>query len=294
MKYTFKQFQQEYPNDDACLDAIMERRYGKLDCCPNCGVVSKLTRISGRRGYACKEGCHVFPCVGTPFEHSSTPLTLWFHAMYLMTATRNGVAAKELQRQLGVTYKCAWRIGHELRKLMAARDKATTPTKLSGHVEIDETYVGGKRKGKSGRHIENKVVIMGMVQRGGPFKGHVVENDKKRTLLPHIIKDIARGTMINSDTLAAYKSLSKIGYGHEAVKHSEYEWVRGIHHTNRIEGFWSHLKRGISSTHVSVSRQHMQKYVDEFGFRYNNRHAPAEMFKRMLAHIARAGVTSSR
>src|SRR5712692_2455145 len=195
MKYTFKQFQQEYPDDKACLDAIMERRYGGINCCPHCGVVSKLTRIAGRRGYACQEGCHIFPCVGTPFEHSSTPLTLWFHAMYLMTATRNGVSAKELQRQLGVTYKCAWRIGHELRKLMGAGDKAHTPPQLSGHVEIDETYIGGRVKsGKRGRQIKNKTIVMGMVQRGGSFKGRVVANDKKLTLLPHIVEHVAKGT----------------------------------------------------------------------------------------------------
>ena len=114
-KFTFKQFQAQFPNDDACLDAILERRYGRAEVCPQCGVIGKLTKIAGRRAYACKEGCHTYPCVGTIFEHSSTQLTLWFHAMYLMTATRNGVSAKELQRQLGVTYKCAWRIGHQLR-----------------------------------------------------------------------------------------------------------------------------------------------------------------------------------
>ena len=138
-KFTFKQFQAQYPDDAACLDAIMQRRFGGLDCCPSCGVVSKLTRIEGRRAYACKEGCHIYPCAGTEFEHSSTPLTLWFHAMYLMTSTRNGVSAKELQRQLGVTYKCAWRIGHQLRLLMAARDKANNPGPLTGHIEVDET-----------------------------------------------------------------------------------------------------------------------------------------------------------
>ena len=120
-KFTFAQFKAEYPNDDACLLAILKRRYETIEACPNCGVVGKLTRIEGRRAFACKEGCHIYPCAGTVFEHSSTSLTLWFHAMYLMTSTRNGVAGKELERQLGVTYKCAWRIGHQLRLLMAAR-----------------------------------------------------------------------------------------------------------------------------------------------------------------------------
>ncbi|HXC38441.1 MAG TPA: IS1595 family transposase, partial [Burkholderiales bacterium] len=166
-KYTFKQFQAQYPDDDACLLAILERRYGKADACPKCGVIGPLTRIQGRRAFACKEGCHTYPCVGTVFEKSPTHLTLWFHAMYLMTATRNGVSAKELQRQLGVTYKCAWRIGHQLRILMSARDEQSNPGKLDGHIEIDETYIGGKVRGKGARFIGNKTIVMGMVERGG-------------------------------------------------------------------------------------------------------------------------------
>lgn len=292
-KYTFKQFQDEYSNDDACLEAIIQRRYGDLDCCPNCGVASKLHRVKGRRAYACQEGCHIYPCTGTPFEHSSTPLTLWFQAMYLFTATRNGVSAKKLQRQLGVTYKCAWRIGHELRKLMAARDKANNPGQLKGHVEIDETYVGGKVKGKGRRYIGNKAIVMGMIERGGAFKGKTVNDNKKATLFPIVLENVELGTTINTDTLHAYKGLKKAGYRHKTLNHFEHEWARGIHHTNRIEGFWSHLKRGIKSTHASVSRKHLQKYVGEFAFRYNNRHAPADMFKRMLSQIVTLNKTTS-
>lgn len=294
-KYTFKQFQAQYPDDDACLQAILERRYPVKDACPNCGIVGKLTRIEGRRAFACKGStingehscCHIYPCAGTVFEKSSTQLTLWFHAMYLMTATRNGVSAKELQRQLGVTYKCAWRIGHQLRELMAARDEANNPGPLSGHVEMDETYVGGKIKNRKGKKLDNKTVVFGMVQRGGPVKGVVVENAQSPSLIPQVQKHVAPGTLVNSDGWRAYKALPKLGYKHESLNHKIEEYVRGIHHTNSIEGFWSHLKRGISSTHVSVSPQHMQRYVNEFAFRYNNRHEPADMFRRMLAQVSK-------
>jgi transposase-like protein len=285
-KYTFAQFKKQYPDDAACLQAILERRYGQLEACPNCGIVGKLSRIEGRRAYACQTGCHIYPCAGTIFEHSSTSLTLWFHAMYLMTATRNGVSAKELERQLGVTYKCAWRIGHQLRDLMAARDVAKNPGKMKGHVEIDETYIGGQKKQADGDRLDNKVAVMGMIQRGGQFKGHVVASGKKESLLPHILHDVERGTMINTDTASAYKTLKSHGYKHETVNHFWNVWARGKHHTQSIEGFWSHLKKGIKSTHVSVSKKHMQRYVNEFGYRYNNRHAPAEMFNRMLAQIS--------
>jgi transposase len=209
------------------------------------------------------------------------------------TATRNGVSGKELQRQLGVTYKCAWRIGHQIRNLMAARDKANTPEQLSGQVEIDETYVGGRKRtgeNRAGKQIanwrDNKSCVMGMVERGGAFKGQVVPDNKRVNLLPVVLKNIAYGATAITDELASYKKLSKLGYKHEFIRHGLKEYVRGDVHTNRIEGFWSHLKRGISSTHVSVSRKHLQKYVNEFAFRYNNRHAPADMFSRMLAQVS--------
>lgn len=283
-KYTFKQFKAEYPDDDVCLVAILKKRYGDIDCCPQCGVVSKLTRIAGRRAFACSAGCHTYPCAGTIFEKSSTPLTLWFHAMYLMTATRNGVSAKELERQLGVTYKCAWRIGHEIRKLMGERNAESSP--LTGHVEIDETYVGGKVKGKGHRYVGNKTIVMGLAQRDGPFIGQIVPNNKKKSLMPIILEHVAPGTTVSTDTLSAYKLIGTFGFNHGSVNHMENEWVRGIHHTNRIEGFWSHLKKGIRSTRVHVSRKYLQNYVEEFGFRFTHRKEPQTMFDRMLSHLS--------
>jgi hypothetical protein len=293
-KYTFKQFQAQYPDDDACLDAILQRRYENIDCCPNCGVVSKLARIQGRRSYACSAGCHIYPCAGTIFEHSSTPLTLWFHAMYLMTSTRNGVSAKELQRQLGVTYKCAWRIGHQLRELMAAKDKVNNPNPLTGEVEVDETYMGGKpRKGNTGSggasksrrgRGTKKVPVVGMIQREGHVIAKVVEKDQLRIPgLSQLVRenvDIENATLI-TDQYPGYDGVKEF-MRHKTVNHAVC-YADGDIHTNRIEGFWSHLKRGIRSTHVAVSKHHLQKYVDEFAFRYNNRAEPAEMFNRMIS-----------
>ena len=264
-------------------------RQVKDDVCPNCGVVGKLSKIEGRRAYACKEGCHIYPCAGTIFEKSSTSLSLWFHAMYLMTATRNGVSAKELERQLGVTYKCAWRIGHQIRELMAARDAANNPGPLSGHVEIDETFVGGKIKGKGrgkGAYMQNKTTVFGMVERDGVLRSSVVPNEQKQTLIPIIQDNVMPGSTVSTDTHRSYRGLRRLGFNHEAVNHQVEEWVRGNCHTNTIEGFWSHLKRGISSTHVSVAPWHLNKYVGEFAFRYNNRKTPAEMFDRMLKQIS--------
>ena len=120
MRYTYQQFQAEYPTDEACLDKIMSMKFGEKSHCPGCGAETKFHRITKRRAYVCQLcGHHVYPCVGTPFEKSRTSLQKWFYAMYLFTTTKHGVPAKELERQLGVTYKTAWRIAHELRKLMA-------------------------------------------------------------------------------------------------------------------------------------------------------------------------------
>jgi predicted RNA-binding Zn-ribbon protein involved in translation (DUF1610 family) len=166
--YTFKEFQAEYPTDAACLDRIMYEQYGGTQFfCPSCGAESKFSRIAKRRAYACQWcGHHIYPCVGTIFEKSRTPLTNWFFAMYLMTSTRHGVAAKELERQIGCTYKTAWRMAHELRKLMAAADHHGP---MRGHVEVDETRVGGRETGSRSRKGKpsEKTVVFGMLQRDG-------------------------------------------------------------------------------------------------------------------------------
>lgn len=285
MKYTFKQFKEEYPDDAACLDKILEMRYGGHEfVCLGCGVEAKFHRITKRRAYACQEcGHHVYPCVDTPFEKSRTPLTDWFFAMYLMTSTRHGVAAKELERQIGCTYKTAWRMAHELRKLMAQADDHEP---LTGHVEVDETYIGGKprHKGKSkrGRGAKNKTIVFGMVQRDGVVRAGPIPKIGKDVMLPIIMKNVQRGSVISTDELGSYKGLRECGFRHGYVLHGAKEYVSGIHHTNTLEGYWSRLKLSIKGTHVHVSPQHLWKYVSEFSFRYNMRKAPEAMFNRLI------------
>src|SRR5689334_16784058 len=158
-KYTFKEFQAEYPNDAACLAKLMEINYGGTSIiCPGCAERTTFHPMHKRRAFACQAcGYHIYPAAGTIFHKSRTNLTKWFFAMYLMTSTRHGVAAKEIQRQLGVTYKCAWRMCHELRKLMATADNRG---KLSGHVEIDETLVGGRQSIEDKRRNgSNKTIV---------------------------------------------------------------------------------------------------------------------------------------
>ena len=284
-KYTFKQFQAEYPDDAACLAQIMKVQFGGTEfTCPACGVEkAKFHAMTKRRAYACQEcGHHIYPCAGTIFEKSRTNLTKWFFAMYLMTSTRHGVAAKELERQLGVTYKCAWRMAHELRKLMATADDNSGP--LSGHVEIDETRIGGKISRKDWREKgDNKTVVMGIVERNGRLRAGPLDYATQHEVEPIVLHHVERGSIVSTDESRLYNNIAKAPYEHGVVNHSAEEYVRGIHHTNTIEGHWSQLKRSIRGTHVHVSAKHLWKYVSEFSYRRNFRHSHEGMFNRLVA-----------
>lgn len=280
---TVLEFMQMFPDDDACLEHLFKSRYGADHECSRCGERGKWKKLTGKPAYTCMCGDHVHPMVGTPFHKSHTPLQKWFYAMYLFTTTRHGVPAKELQRQLAVNYKTAWRMGHEIRKYLAYVD-GDRP--LDGHVEIDETYVGGHQKGGVGRSSTNKTIVFGMVERDGDVVARVVENTQDATLVPQIVQNIEKGSTVSTDEWSAYKKLGKMGYKHGSVNHNKDEYVRGIHHTNTIEAFWSIVKRSIQGTHVQVSPQHLPKYLAEFEFRWNQRHRPAEMFPLLLKRLS--------
>jgi transposase len=284
-KYTFAQFQAEYPTDAHCLAKLMEINYGGTEItCPGCGVErAKFHPMTKRRAFACQEcGHHVYPAAGTIFHKSPTNLTKWFFAMYLMTSTRHGVAAKEIERQLGVTYKCAWRMCHELRKLMAAADQSYGAGPLSGHVEVDETWVGGRQSRKRGAPRDNKAVVMGMVERGGRMVAGPVPDTTIYTLEGIINENVKPGSTISTDENPSYNDLSH-NYEHGTVVHSAKEYVRGIHHTNTLESHWSHFKRAVKGTHVHISPKHAWKYVAEFTYRRNKRHSHWSMFN-LLVH----------
>ncbi|MAM69981.1 MAG: IS1595 family transposase [Gammaproteobacteria bacterium] len=278
------QFFKQFPDDDTCLEHLMTVRYGKDRklACPKCEKASKFHKVSGRPVYSCQFcGHQISPMAGTPFHRSSTPLQKWFYAIYLFTTTRHGVPAKELQRQLSVTYKTAWRMGHEIRKYMADVD-GDPP--LSGHLEVDETYVGGKSQqvGRPSRK-GNKTAVLGVIERDGKVMTKVVKNAGQKALIPPICATVEKGSTISSDELQAYKKLRDHGYIHGYVKHSGYQWTKGIHHTNTLEGYWARLKLSIRGTHIHVSRKYLPNYLAEFEYRYNMRTTPSLMFDRLLA-----------
>lgn len=278
MRYTIKQFQKQFPTDESCLAHIFNQRFPDGYKCPKCGK-DDFHPVKNRRSYACSCGYQVYPTEGTIFHKSSTSLVLWFYAIFLMAQSKNGVSAKELERHLGVTYKTAWRMAKQIRKLMSDNDEP-----FDGEVEADETYVGGKRCGKRGRGAEGKTPVFGVVKRQGSIKTSIVENVRQVTLMPLIKKMVKSGSLIFTDESNSYNKVESMGYCHEKVKHGKNEYVRGNTHTNTIEGFWSQFKRSVHGTFHCVSPKHLQAYLDEFSFRYNHRDAsslPCLMFSRV-------------
>jgi transposase len=277
---TIKDFFKRFPTDEACIAHLFDLRYGKEFGCPKCGEIGKFRKLAKQPAYTCNCGHHVHPMQGTIFTDSHTPLAKWFYAIYLFTTTRHGVPAKELQRQLGVSYPTAFRMAHLIRQHMASVDGDAS---LGGHVELDETFVGGrKHDGKPGRGAHGKTVVFGMLERGGDVMTKIVPNASQRSLLPHIFRNVQQRSTISTDEWLSYRNLRKLGFNHGTVNHKAEQWVDGIHHTNSLEGFWSMLKRSIRGTHVHVSAKHLAKYLGEFEFRYNLRHSPQVMFDRLV------------
>lgn len=263
----------------------MNVRYGTRHTCKSCGVVdSSFHRVTGRRAYACAHcGAHLYPCVGTIFEDSQTKLQLWFYAIYLFVVTRHGVSAKELERQLGVTYKTAWRIGHKIRELT---NKADFHAQLVGHVEIDETYVGGAKKGgKRGRGADGKTIVVGIKERSGNIKLSVVDSVKRSSLQPIIEATVQKGSTVSTDELRSYSNLNSLGYNHGSVQHGAKQFVDGIHHVNSVEGFWKLFKDSVKSTHIHISKKYAELYLSEFSFRSNHRAMKNAMFDLLIASV---------
>ena len=285
---TFYEFQKRFPDDEACLRHMMVTRHGGIEIdCPTCGVYGKFYRLTRDRAYLCQHCKHeIYPTAGTFMHRTHLPLHKWFFAMFLFSTSRHGVAAKELQRQLDISYKTAWRMARLIREHMAHIDGEWPLGGPGGEVEADETYVGGKRSGgKRGRDAPNKTVVFGMLERGGDVMANVVPNVRKKTLQPIIKDNVVAGSTIHTDELKSYSGLSKAGFEHETVNHGAGEYVDGDCHVNGIEGFWARLKLSIRGTHVHVSAKHLQKYVKEFEYRYNRRQRPTAIFGDLVANF---------
>lgn len=273
------EFNKKYPDNKACLEYLFVKRFGE-PACPKCGKVNQYHRQGESSHFVCACGGHqLSPKKDTIFEKSDTDLYKWFYVLFLFSKSKNGVAAKEVQRQIQCTYKCAWRICFQIRRMFTEHGVS-----LSDIVEGDETYIGGKGgNNKRGRGAENKTPVAGLLERKGKVVAKVTVDTKRKTLMPIIKEHVKLETTMMTDEYLPYQSLIKEGYKHKTVNHGAKEYVRGIVHVNSMEGFWSQMKRSINGTHHAVSPKHLQHYVDEFSWKYNYRQF--SIFELLMAKV---------
>lgn len=262
-----------FADEDKTIGLVEGLLWPNGPVCPHCGGVDKAYRIKGKSarpgllkcGY-CRKQFTVR--VGTIFESSHIPLTKWLIAIYMMCSSKKGVSANQLHRALGISYKASWFLCHRIRFAMT---QPPLVGKLSGIVEADETYIGGRaRGGPRGRGAHNKAIVMALLERDGQVRTFPVPNIKRGTLQSVIRLNVEDTAHIMTDSLASYKGLGKHFASHDAVDHSK-EYVRGIVHTNFAESYFSLLKRGILGTFHHVSEKHLPRYLREFEHRWNTR-----------------------
>ena len=282
---TFKSFYdmlQVLPDDNACRLFLEDLRWNGTPVCPHCGSVNESHYKLNTKGvfnglYKCKDCRERFTVtVGTMFEGSHVPLRKWFIAIYIFTAHKKGISSIQLGKDLGITQKSAWFVLSRLRNNF----KPATDLQFEGVIQADESFVGGKNKNRhkskrvaeaQGRSVKDKTPVFGMIENNNQVYTQVVTDTKSTTLKPIIEKLVEKGAIIVSDEWNGYTGLNK-DFNHEIVNHTGNEFVNEAgFHNNGIEGFWSLLKRGIYGIYHQVSPKHLNKYCDEFAFRYNTR-----------------------
>jgi transposase-like protein len=274
----------EYEN---CKNLMVQLRWPEGVSCPRCGS-TKVTYLENKRVWKCYAG-HSKPTfslkTGTIFEDSPLGFDKWLSALWLLVNCKNGISSMELARDLGVTQKTAWFMAHRLRFALTEGGFEM----LSGEVEADETFIGGKARNMhaakrakkiTGTGGKDKTAVLGVLQRGGNIKVSVVSSRKKKELQAKVRKHVQAGSALFTDALKSYNGLTE--YQHQVIDHAE-KYVEGQVHTNGIENFWSLLKRGLSGTYGSVEPFHLFRYLDEQTFRYNNRKDKSDVSRFMSA-----------
>ena len=263
----------KFNNDDKCREALEKIRWPHGPTCVRCGVIGASELPVGDL-YQCKSCRYQFSVTaGTIMHDSHLPLRKWFLAIYLMCESKKGISANQLKRTIGTTYRTAWHLCHRIREAMG-NDSFDGPT-LFGIVEVDETLVGGKAKGAGRGSRKNKTWVAGAIQRGGKVRLERIPNIRRHTLhgfINRTVKDEAEA--IYTDELKSYLGIASHDTRHETVNHSAEEWVVGEVHTNGIEGVWSLFKRSIVGTFHKMSVKHLDRYLEELEWRFNNRNNP--------------------
>lgn len=277
---------EQFRSEDKCREYLEDLRWPHGVRCPRCGGKS-VSKIEKRNQWECNEpSCRYQFSVtaGTVFHDSHLPLWKWFLAIYLIGESKKGISAKQLERTLGVSYKTAWYLGHRVRSAM----EEDSPVPLRGIVEIDETWIGGRRKGSATQWRAHKSMVLGAVSRGGEVRFEVREGpgrETKGSYRSFIEKNVdGRTEMIFTDSDVSWGDMNDFDTAHEKVDHSKEEWVRGLAHTNSIEGVWSLFKRGVVGTYHQLSAKHLPAYLDEMAFRFNNRNN-AYLFRDTLLRM---------
>lgn len=294
--FTYSQFLETFPDNEACLVYLKEQFYADGTECPKCGKASKFHRIKGRSAYSCQYcGHHVYPTAGTIFHKSTVSLQLWFFAIYLMSSTRCGISAKQLEREIGVTYKTAHRMFKQIRTLLSDEDEPP----LSGDVEVDESAYGGKPRAYETRNQlgylrrSYKPTILGMVERRGRVRPRVIEGRSTRPIHTAMREHVMPDSMLFTDEWDAYTTIAPEYRGHRRIKHTARIYVDGETHTQTVEGFFGLFKNGIRGVYHSISVEYLQRYLDEYAFRYNRRNSRTPMFWAMMERVRKTAPAGS-
>jgi transposase-like protein len=292
---TYSRFLELFPDNDACLDYLKAKFFADGTECPKCGRASKFHRITGRSAYSCQYcGYHAYPTAGTIFHKSTVSLQLWFFAVYLMSSTRCGISAKQLEREIGVTYKTAHRMFKQIRTLLSEQDGGT----LSGEVEIDESAYGGKprashtRAGTAYERRNKQPTILAMVERGGRVRPTLISGRTTGAIRKAVTEHVLPSSMIFTDEYAGYNEVGQQFRGHRRIKHLERIYAEGDTHTQTIEGFFGLFKNGVRGVYHAISTAYLQNYLDEYAFRYNRRNSRQPMFWAMLERVEKPSLAS--
>lgn len=279
-----------FPDEQSCINHLEELRWNGNIISPF-DATSKVYKCKGNK-YRCKNTGKYFNVrTGTLFDNTKVPLRKWFMAIFIVTSHKKGISSLQLSRDIDVTQKTAWFMLQRIRNCF----KIKSNIKFDNDVEVDETYVGGKNSNrtkskrkelhKHGKQtgVKDKTPVLGMLQREKGFMGKVIRKAYHMEILPILYNKIKFSATVITDGFGAYHSLSELYKQHVIINHEKDEYVNGEYHTNTIEGFWSLLKRGIIGIYHFTSDKHLQKYVDEFAFRYNTRTSTtATRFNLML------------